>query len=159
MCRIVCPGNTTVLDSTDRAIVNLLQDGLPVCERPFAVAADRLCMGEQELIAHLGRLLDEGVLTRFGPMFDAERLGGAFSLCAMRVSPDRFDAVAKQVNAFPEVAHNYQRDHEYNMWFIIAVDSIERVASVIDTIQRKTGLDVLNFPKLEEYYVGLRLEA
>ena len=148
-----------MLDPVDRELINLLQDGISVCERPFGAAAVALGIGEQEIVARLGSLLDAGVLTRFGPLFDAERLGGAFTLCAMQVPADRFEEVAAKVNAFDEVAHNYERDHELNMWFVLGADSAQRVAETIDTIERTVGLPVLNLPKLDEFYIGLKLNA
>ncbi len=148
-----------MLDATERAIVNMLQDGIEACDRPFADAAGRLKLGETELIDRIGAMLESGVLSRFGPMFDAERLGGAFTLCAMRVPRHRFDEVAEIVNGFDEVAHNYEREHELNMWFVVGADSRARVAETIGAIERATGLDVINLPKLEEFYVGLKLEA
>ena len=147
------------LDATDRAIVNLLQDGIAVCEQPFRAAAEVLELDEAVLIERLRALVGSGVLSRFGPMFDAERLGGAFTLCAMRVPPEQFDQVAAMINEFHEVAHNYEREHEYNMWFVIGAASRECVDRVIDTIEEHTGIEVLDMPKLEEFYVGLRLEA
>jgi DNA-binding Lrp family transcriptional regulator len=148
-----------MLDATDRAIVNLLQDGLDVCERPFAAPAAQLDLDEDALIARVQRLLDGGVLTRVGPMFDAEKLGGAFTLCAMRVPAPRFGEVAAQVNAFDEVAHNYAREHDFNMWFVIGAASAQRVHEVIAAIEAASGLPVLDLPKLEEFYIGLRLHA
>jgi len=147
------------MDDTDRAIVNLLQEGIAVCERPFAGAAAHLGLDEAALLSRLQALLDAGVLTRFGPMFDAERLGGAFTLCAMRVPAADFDRVAALVNGFDEVAHNYEREHELNMWFVIGAASRERVAEVIDRIEALTGIEVLDLPKREEFRIHLRLEA
>lgn len=148
-----------MLDATDRALVNLLQDGIAVCERPFADAGAEIGLDEEEVIARVRAMLDCGVLTRFGPMFDAERLGGAFTLCAMRVSHERFEEITHIVNAFDQVAHNYQREHELNMWFVIGAESQERVTETIDAIELATGLEVINLPKLEEFYVGLKLEV
>lgn len=148
-----------MLDPVDRALVNLLQNGIAVCERPFEDAGAKLKLGEEEVISRLGAMLDSGMLTRFGPMFDAERLGGAFTLCAMRVPRNCFDEVTEKVNAFPEVAHNYERDHDLNMWFVIGAGSPERVNETIEAIELATGLDVINLPKLEEFYIGLKLEA
>jgi DNA-binding Lrp family transcriptional regulator len=148
-----------MLDATDHAIVNLLQHGLEVCEQPFAAPAARLGLDQAALIARVQRLLDDGVLTRVGPMFDAERLGGAFTLCAMRVPAPRFDEVTTLVNAFDEVAHNYAREHEYNMWFVIGAASAGRVHEVIAQIEARSALPVLDLPKLEEFYIGLHLEA
>lgn len=149
----------TALNDTDRAIVNRLQDGLPIEERPFETVAGELGIGEAELLERLQHLLDEGTLSRFGPMYHAERLGGAFCLAALAVPDRRFDEVAETVNGFDEVAHNYRREHELNMWFVLATEDPERVQSVIAEIEAATGLEVHDFPKLEEYFVRLKLEA
>ena len=147
------------MDSLDRRIINQLQGGFPVCERPFREAAQRLGTTESELITRLRCMLDDGLLTRFGPLFHAEQLGGALSLCAMQVPHERFDTVAEQVNAFPQVAHNYQRDHAMNMWFVLATESAEELQQTIRAIERDTGLEVFNLPKQEEFYVGLHFQV
>ena len=147
------------MDEVDRAIVNGLQGGFELCERPYAAAAQRLGLAEQELMARLQRLLDEGILSRFGPLYHAERLGGALSLCAMEVPEERFETVAEQVNAFSEVAHNYQREHRLNMWFVLATDSLQALERVVTEIERATGLRVYAMPKLEEFFVGLKFEV
>lgn len=147
------------MDELDSAIVNCLQGGFPLVERPFAVVAAELGLAEEDLIARVRKLLEEGVLSRFGPMYQVERMGGAFSLAAMRVPPEDFDRVAATVNALPEVAHNYEREHEYNMWFVLATERPEGIARAIARIERETGLPVLNFPKLREYFVEFKLEV
>jgi DNA-binding Lrp family transcriptional regulator len=148
-----------MIDDLDRRIIDRLQDGLPIVERPFAAAAGALGISETTLIARLRRLLDVGVLSRVGPMYDAERLGGAVTLAAMAVPADRFDEVAAIVNAHREVAYNYARQHALNMWFVVAADSAARVGAVIAAIERETGLAVLNLPKLQEFRLNLRLAA
>ena len=145
------------MDAIDRRIVDTLQEGFPVCERPFLAAAERLGLGEDELVARVDRLLAVGALTRFGPLFNADRLGGEFTLCAMAVPRDAFDRVAERVNALPSVAHNYERDHELNMWFVLATESPEGTGAAIARIERETGLAVHAFPKEREYAVHLRL--
>ncbi|MGI9331748.1 MAG: AsnC family transcriptional regulator [Gammaproteobacteria bacterium] len=147
------------MDRLDRDIVNALQDGLPVCEHPFARAAERLGLSQQCLIQRVRGLLDSGVLSRFGPMYDAERMGGAFHLCAMQVPPGEIESVAAKVNAHPEVAHNYEREHALNVWFVLASDEESRISQVIALIEDETGHRVYDMPKLTEYYVGLRLQA
>lgn len=147
------------MDSLDRRIINELQGGFPVSERPFAEAAQRLETSESELITRLRCMLDDGLLTRFGPLFHAEEMGGALSLCAMKVPPDRFDDVAAQVNSFAEVAHNYQRDHVMNMWFVLATETPERLQQTLREIEQMTGLPVFNMPKQEEYFVGLHFKV
>jgi len=145
------------MDKIDSDIVNCLQGGFPLAERPFAVVAAELGLAEEDLIARVRKLLEARVLTRFGPMYQVERMGGAFSLAAMRVPPEDFDRVAATVNALPEVAHNYEREHAYNMWFVLATEKPEGIARAIARIERETGLAVLNLPKLREYFVEFRL--
>ena len=147
------------MDEIDKRIVNGLQGGFPLGERPYRDAARVLGMAEADLIARLSRLLDQGVLSRFGPMYDAERMGGASCLCAMTVPAERFEEIAARVNAHHEVAHNYERAHALNMWFVLAVDRRERVDEVVAEIEKETEAKVLTFPKLDEFFVGLRIEA
>lgn len=147
------------LDAIDRRIVNRLQDGIEIVDRPFAAVATALELTEAELLARLARLLETGVLTRFGPMYNADAMGGAVTLAAMAVPPAAFERVARTVNDFPEVAHNYERDHAFNMWFVIASERPERVAEVIDEIEARTKLPVFAMPKEEEFYVGLKLDV
>ena len=148
-----------MLSDSDRRIINALQGGFPIVERPFRDVAASLDTDEDSVIAALTRLREDGVLTRFGPMYDAAALGGAFTLCAMAVPPDRFDAVAELVSAFPEVAHNYRRDHRLNMWFVLGTERPEQIVATIAAIEARTGLPVLNLPKLEEYFLELKLQA
>ncbi|MDH3311163.1 MAG: Lrp/AsnC family transcriptional regulator [Gammaproteobacteria bacterium] len=147
------------MDAIDRAIINNLQGGFPLSERPYAEAAASLGLDEDELIRRLEILLAQGTLTRFGPLYHAERLGGALTLAAMKPPPDDFERVARIVNGFPEVAHNYAREHEFNMWFVLATEWPERIGEVISEIEKATGYAVYNMPKLEEFFVGLRFEA
>ena len=147
------------MDEVDRAIVNGLQGGFPLCTRPYRVAAEQLGITEEALLSRLTKLLEDRTLTRFGPMFDAERLGGAFTLCAMSVPAADFERVAALVNAHPEVAHNYERGHAYNMWFVLATGSPQDIDSVISAIQAETGYPVVNLPRESEYFVELRLVA
>ena len=147
------------MDEQDRALINALQGGFPIAERPFAEVGTHLGLAEDEVIARLKRLLDERALSRFGPMVDVDRLGGGLTLAAMAVPPARFEPVAAIVNGFPEVAHNYERAHPLNMWFVFATEDPARVAVVLSEIKAATGLDVLNLPKLEEYFLELKLSA
>lgn len=146
------------MDNIDKQLVNRLQDGFPVTPRPFLTVAEELGLEESEVMQRVQTLLDEGVLSRFGPMFQAERLGGGLTLAAMSVTPEDYETVTEQVNAFPEVAHNYQREHELNMWFVLATETPEGIEETIERMEKITGYKVYNMPKQEEFYVGLRFE-
>ena len=145
------------MDAADRRIVDTLQRGFAVCAEPYAAAAASLGVSEQALIDRIDGLLADGTLTRFGPLFDAEKLGGAFTLAAMQVPAERFDEVAAIVNACPEVAHNYAREHALNMWFVVATATKAGIDEVLARIEQATGLPVLAFPKEREYFVELNL--
>ena len=147
------------LDATDRLLINRLQDGLPLQHAPFAPIAREAGISEPEVVDRITHLREIGAITRFGPFLDAEAMGGAFCLCAMAVPADRFDEVMTLVNAHPEVAHNYERQLKLNMWFVLACEKAEGIAEAAARIERETGLQVLRFPKLKEFFIGFRVEA
>ncbi len=155
------PAARVALSDLERRFINRYQGGFPLVERPFAAVAGELDTDETTLIATLAGLLASGVLSRFGPLFDAERLGGRFTLAAMAVPEADFARVAALLAALPEVAHNYRRDHALNMWFVLATPSDQGLREALELIQDLTGLEVLDFPKLAEYHLGfwLHLDA
>lgn len=147
------------LDEIDRAIINQLQGGFPISTRPYAESAAQLGLSEADLLARIERLIETNVATRFGPMYQIEKLGGAFTLAAMSIPAEQFDRVAAQVNAYREIAHNYQRDHALNMWFVLATETPEGITETITRIETETGFKVFNMPKIKEYFIGARFGA
>ena len=147
------------LDAVDRRIINALQGGFPLADEPFRVVAQELGLDQASLIARIEHMIEKKTLTRFGPMFQVERMGGAFVLAALAVPEVDFERVAEQVNALPEVAHNYRRAHRLNMWFVLATETPAEIDAAIDRIERETGLSVFAFPKEREYFVEMRLVA
>lgn len=147
------------LDDTDRRIINALQGGFPLSDEPYREVAAGVGLTEDELLDRLDRLLKARVLTRFGPMFQIERLGGAFVLAAMKVPEADFERVAEQVNSLPEVAHNYRREHAFNMWFVLATEKPGGIDAAVARIEALTGLPVFPFPKEREYFVEMKLHA
>ena len=147
------------MDALDKTIINSLQGGFPVSETPFNDVATGLGIDESTLISRLEKLLADNILTRFGPMYDIQKLGGAFSLCAIRVPEERFEEVSDLVNSFDEVAHNYQRDHEFNMWYVLATETPEQITQINQMIEVQTHLKVYNMPKIQEFFVELKLMA
>jgi DNA-binding Lrp family transcriptional regulator len=147
------------LTPLDRAVVNAFQGGFPVVERPFEPAAAALRdhgvdVDADTLLARVQQLDEAGVLSRFGPLVNAEAIGGTATLVAMHAPPERFDEVAEQVNAHREVAHNYEREHPHlNMWFVVSVAEAGRVAEVLAAIEAETGQPTYNLPKEREFRV------
>ncbi len=147
------------LDDTDRLILNTLQEGFPICDAPFESVAQQLGITEAQLLDRLQAMKEARVITRFGPFYDAAAMGGAFCLCAMSVPETDFDKVVDKVNAYPEVAHNYQRTHDLNMWFVLATETEADIAQVAERIEAETGIKVLLFPKLQEFFIRFRVAA
>lgn len=158
MNRALSP-QTPLLSEDDRRLINAFQGGFPVCERPFQAAAEALGLDEASLIARIEALLAAGVLSRFGPLFNADRMGGVNVLAAMSVPAADFEALAGLVNRQPEIAHNYRREHALNLWFVGAAETPEKVESAFARIEAASGLPVYRFPKEREFFVELILEA
>jgi DNA-binding Lrp family transcriptional regulator len=158
------------LTALDRAIINAFQGGFPVTERPFDAAAAALRdrgvdVTGPELCERVRELDEEGILSRFGALVNAEEIGGAASLVAMHAPEERYDEVAETVNEFTAVAHNYEREHPHlNMWFVVSVadhpdpdkDGSDRVEEVLAEIEAATGQETYNLPKLREFHVGAK---
>lgn len=147
------------LDATDRLLINRLQEGLPLTSRPFETLGAELSLSETDILTRLARLKNIGAITRFGPFLDAAAMGGAFCLCAMAVPEGDFERIMTLVNAHDAVAHNYERIHRLNMWFVLACDRTEEITEVADAIEVETGLKVLRFPKLKEFFIGFKVAA
>jgi DNA-binding Lrp family transcriptional regulator len=95
-----------------------------------------------------------GIVRRFGPVLNP-RLLGASTLAALAVPADRFDDVAKLVNEYPQVTHNYRRDHEWNMWFVLTARSADKRDEILEAIESRSGCDLLDLPRLTEYATDL----
>ncbi|MDX1553166.1 MAG: Lrp/AsnC family transcriptional regulator [Marinobacter sp.] len=150
-----CRETTPEFTGVERAVINRLQTGLPLVYSPYAAVADELGITEEVVLNTLQDLLDRRILTRFGPMFHAGEMGGGLTLAAMRIPEQDFENVTAKVNEFDEVAHNYRREHELNMWFVLATEAPDDIARVIAGIESSTGYPVYNMPKEEEFHVHL----
>jgi DNA-binding Lrp family transcriptional regulator len=142
------------LDAIDRSLLQDFQRGLPLAPRPYAAMGERLGIGEDEVIERLGRLTESGAVSRVGAVMRPHAVG-ASTLAAMAVPPAWLGAIADLVNGYPEVNHNYQRDHRLNLWFVVATDSAEAVRAVLDDISQRTGLAVLDLPLEQDFHIDL----
>ena len=145
---------TPSFDEVDRRLLNDFQSGFPLVPRPFAEVAAQLGVDEAEVIARLERLSGSGAVSRVGPVIEPRRMG-ASTLAAMAVPPERLEKVAGLVNGFPEVNHNYEREHRFNLWFVLTAADEDRLAAIMDEIQERTGIEVLDLPMLNEYHIDL----
>ena len=142
------------LDDVDAALVDGYQSGFPVTERPFEVVGDDLGIDAADALARVRDLREAGVFRRFGAVLNPPVIGSS-TLAAVSAPADRFDEVAEVINEHRQVNHNYRRDHEWNMWFVVTAGSRERRDAIIADIEDRTGLDVLVLPMLTDYYIDL----
>jgi len=143
-----------VNSSLEFRLLNEFQRDFPLCPAPFAELAVRLGVGEKLVLAELERLRREGKISRVGAVFAPKRIG-ASTLAAMAVPPERLAAVAATVNRFPEVNHNYEREHRYNLWFVVTAASEGRLQATLGAIEKAAGYALLSLPLLEEFHIDL----
>ena len=141
-------------EALDRSLLNDFQHGFPLTPRPFAALAERLGVGEAEVLRRLRRLQDQGAISRIGAVLTPHRAGWS-TLAAMAVPEGELDEVAELVSGYTEVNHNYEREHRLNLWFVVTAPSAERVAGVLAEIEYWTGLAVLDLPLEEAYRLDL----
>lgn len=142
------------LDAIDRRLLNDFQRGFPLSARPYAEIGERLGIVEAEVLARLARLSAAGAVSRVGPVLAPKRVGVS-TLAAMAVPPGRLETVAKLVSAYPEVNHNYEREHRFNLWFVLTAPDRTRLNAVLGEIALHTGIEVMDLPMLEEYHIDL----
>jgi len=141
----------------EKRLLNDFQRDFPLGPRPYAVLAERLGVSEPDVLAALARLQEQGAISRVGPVFRPNRVG-ASTLAAMAVPAERLEAVAALVSAYPEVNHNYERTHRYNLWFVVTATDRTRLDGVLADIEARSGLPVLDLPLQEDYHIDLGFE-
>lgn len=144
----------TKLSQTEQLLLNNFQHGFPLQERPFAEIAEQLNVSENDVIELLQRLQDEGIVSRVGAVFYPNRIGNS-TLAAIAVPDARLGEVADMVSRFDEVNHNYQREDEYNLWFVITAENRQAIDDVLEDIAKHSELAVLDLPMQEDYYIDL----
>ena len=142
------------LSPTERTLLNDFQHEFPLDPRPFKKIADEIGISEQEVIDSLQSLQESGVISRVGPVFKPNRIGVS-TLAAVAVEPERLQQTAELINAFPEVNHNYERDHRLNLWFVVTAPDRDRLDAVLGEIGERTGLEVLDLPMIRDYHIDL----
>jgi len=146
------------LAPTDRRLLDALQRDFPLTARPFAAIGRRLGLAEDDVIAHVRRLKDDGLIRQIGAIFDTRALGYRSTLVAMRVPPERVDQAAAVVSGHPGVSHNYRRDHIWNLWFTLAVPPDDDLkATAVRLTQEAGGYPYRSLPALRVFKIGVRL--
>ncbi|HKJ51970.1 MAG TPA: GntR family transcriptional regulator [Gammaproteobacteria bacterium] len=143
-----------VYSRLEQRLLNDYQHGIPLTPRPFADIAEQLGVYETTVVEAYQRLRTEGVVSRIGAVFRPNGIG-ASTLAAMAVPRPDLDDTARIVNEFVEVNHNYEREHEYNLWFVVTADDEDRLQQVLGQIERRCGYPVLDLPLEREFFIDL----
>ncbi len=142
------------MDHIDRKLLNEIQSGFPIAERPYKELGRRLNCSEAEILKRVRRLKEEGIIRRIGGNFDSQRLGFATTLCAAKVPPERIKGFVEVLNGYPEITHNYLRDHQYNIWFTFVAPNMKAIERCIGEIIEHTGVrKILNLPAVRTFKI------
>lgn len=147
-------GSGPELTALEKCLLNEYQRGFPLCPEPYAEIAAQLGVTEGQVIQTLDSLQRRGFVSRVGPVFAPQR-AGASTLAALAVPEDRLESVAARVSGYAEVNHNYQREHAWNLWFVVTAPDQQRVEQVLADIEAVTGLPVLNLPLQRAFFIDL----
>ncbi|MCL2135431.1 MAG: AsnC family transcriptional regulator [Candidatus Bathyarchaeota archaeon] len=161
--------NVCVLDDVDKCLLQLLQENFPIVECPWRELSEKLGVSEQQVLSRVENLFASGVIRKIGSIVDLAKIGyTSTTLVALRVSDDKIDDVALIINEYScnvdgggvvgNVSHNYEREHEYNVWFTLTAKSEQELSCMLNEILQKTGLsqsDVLNLPTVKRFKINV----
>ena len=154
--------NAKCLDEIDRKLVQLLQDDFPIVERPWKEVAQKLNLTEDNVISRLKQLNEFGIVRKIGSIVDGSKVGfTTATLVAMKVPKNKVDEVAFVINEYGCVSHNYEREHEYNVWFTITASNDNELTSILREITKKIGIaqsDILNLPTKQRFKINVRFQ-
>ncbi len=145
---------TLSLSALEKRLLNDFQHDLPLSATPYADIAVQLGVSEDEVLNTVRKLQDDGVISRVGPVFTPNRIGVS-TLAAMSIPAQELECVARIISAFPEVNHNYERDHEFNLWFVVTASSEEHLGIVLHEIEQHAEYPLMSLPMLEDYFIDL----
>jgi DNA-binding Lrp family transcriptional regulator len=147
-------------DQTRKTILNRIQADFPIHPRPYKILAEELGLDEDQLIDEIEQMKQEMIIRRIGGNFSPDRLGFYSTLCAARVAPDKIDMFTATVNGFNGVTHNYQRDHQYNIWFTFIAPSVNKIRESLETISKTTGVtEILNLPATHVFKIAANFKV
>ncbi|MFZ5867398.1 MAG: AsnC family transcriptional regulator [Thermodesulfobacteriota bacterium] len=134
------------MDDLDRQLLNEIQSAFPVEPHPYRVIGQRIGMTEKDVLTRVARLKQEGIIRRFGASINSRRVGFVSTLLAAKVPKEKFDHFVQTVNACKGVTHNYERRHDYNVWFTLIAPSESEKKRTIRELIRRTGVDIVELP-------------
>ncbi|MBW1780153.1 MAG: AsnC family transcriptional regulator [Deltaproteobacteria bacterium] len=148
------------MNATDRKILNEIQSDFPLTSRPYRDLGKRLNLTENEVMAAVRRLKDEGIIRRIGGNFQSSRLNFVSTLCAAKVPEEKIDSFVAVVNRYPGVTHNYLRNNAYNIWFTFIAEDMANIENALKEISEETGIsELLNLPAEKMFKIKVDFEV
>ena len=148
------------MDDKDRAILNEIQSDFPISSRPYREVGKRMDLSESEVLERVKKLKSDGVIRRIGGNFDSRHLNFRSTLCAAKVPEGDVEDFVRVVNAYPGVTHNYQRNHDYNVWFTFIAPSMSHIEGALEEISRATGAtEIVNLPAVKRFKIKVDFEV
>lgn len=147
------------MDDLDKTILSKIQTDFPIARRPFDALAEQSDATAEQIMARIDRMIGAGEIRRLGAVFDSKSLGYVSTLVAARIPPDRLDQIAEMVSELPGVTHNYRREHQYNLWFTLTVESLQRQREILDDLRTRSGIDAFfSMPALAVYKIRVAFQ-
>ncbi len=143
-----------MLSELQKRLLNDYQRDFPLSSQPYRDIAAELGVTEAEVLSALQELTGQGLISRVGPVITPNRVGSS-ALVAMRVPPERLQEVAGQISCYPEVNHNYEREHHFNLWFVLIASDRQHLQSVLAAIEQQTAISAMQLPMLADYGIDL----
>ncbi len=142
------------LTELEQHLLNDYQHDLPLSPTPYADMAEQLGVDEEQVITALNKLQDKGLISRVGAVFRPNSIGVS-TLAAMAVAESELQQMAEIINSYPQVNHNYEREHEFNLWFVVTAKDEAELCSVLGEMEEKTSHSILALPLLEDFHIDL----
>ncbi|EIC30009.1 MULTISPECIES: Lrp/AsnC family transcriptional regulator [Methylomicrobium] len=148
-----------MLTDLQKHLLNDFQRDFPLSVRPYLEIANKLGVSEDEVLSALAELREDQLISRVGPIIPPNRIGASM-LVAMAVPEPELQRIADIVSRFPEVNHNYEREHRFNLWFVAVASTADHLARVLDAIERETGYLTQRLPLVDDFFIdlGFRLD-
>lgn len=139
------------MDRSDKELLEIIQYDFPISSRPYKEIGKKISLSEEEVIIRIKKLKEEKIIRRIGGVFASKKLGYTSLLCSVKILESEIDEAARILNEYPGITHNYQRKHEYNLWFTLITENNETKDRVIKEIEEKIGCEVKQFPAIKTF--------
>ncbi len=143
-----------MLTPLHKSLLNDFQRDFPLSSRPYQDIANTLGVSEDDVLSALTELSENHLISRVGPIIPPNQLGVS-TLVAMAIPEPQLQSVADKISAYPEVNHNYEREHTFNLWFVVIASNAEHLQAILDAMEQETGYKTMSLPLLDDFFIDL----